>query len=180
MSELAAFLDQGWALLCAGASRSDHPMSQVALATVAEGQPQARYVVLRDADRAGGWLEVHTDLVTAKVAQVRERPGAAILAWSPEDRVQVRATGRMTVRSGPDIAHLWDRVPPSSRVSYGTRPKPGTPIPDAHDYDKPADPERFAVLRLTIDSLELLHLPERHRRARFDRADGFAGTWLAP
>ena len=181
MSDLVRLLDWGWSLLERGVAEADHPMRLVALATVdAEGRPQARHVVLRAANRAEGWLELHTDLSTPKVAQIRRRPDATILAWSPEDRLQIRAEGRVDIRTGARVAALWQGVPPESRVSYGTRPNPGSPIAGPYDYAKPADPARFAVVRLTVRALDLVHLPDRHRRARYDRADGFAGTWLAP
>lgn len=181
MSELARFLDLAWELLAAGVADADHPMRLVALATVdAEGRPQARCVVLRAADRTAAQLDLHTDSATAKVAELARNPEAALLAWSEPDRLQIRANGRVAIETGAAVRPLWDAVPPGSRVSYGTRPAPGSPIAGPYAYDKPADPERFAVLRLTVDRLDLVHLPERHRRARFDRSDGFAGTWLAP
>jgi hypothetical protein len=38
----------------------------------------------------------------------------------------------------------------------------------------------FAVLHLSIRSLELLHLRPDHRRAQFSRESGWAGQWLVP
>lgn len=70
--------------------------------------------------------------------------------------------------------------PRASRQSYGTNPAPGLPIASALAYDKRPDAASFAVLRCAIAGMDILHLGTGHRRARFDRADGWAGHWLAP
>jgi len=86
----------------------------------------------------------------------------------------------VTILTGAAVAEAWARVPDPSRQSYGTRPAPGTPIAVALEYDKPADPASFAVLRCAVQAMDIVHLGPQHRRARFDRADGWAGQWLAP
>ncbi|GGL66073.1 pyridoxamine 5'-phosphate oxidase family protein [Wenxinia marina] len=178
MSDLAAFLAEGWAALEAASRDADDPMRLVALASLGAEGPQARFVVLRRADARAAELEVHTDSATPKVEELSADPRAALVAWSPERRLQVRATGRVGIRAG--TAAEWALVPAEARVSYGTEPRPGTPIDGAYAYDKPAREERFAVLILHVEAMDLVHLPERHRRARFLRGDGFRGQWLAP
>ena len=84
------------------------------------------------------------------------------------------------ILSGGAVAATWARVPDPSRQSYGTSPAPGTPIAEALAYAKPADPDSFAVLRCAVQAMDIVHLGPQHRRARFDRADGWAGQWLAP
>ena len=181
MSELRALWSAGWQALARGAAEADHAMHLVALATVAEdGGPAARFVVLRAADPAEAWLEVHTDIETVKVAEVRARGVATILAWDPVSGLQARARARVEIRTGEEVRAQWEAVPPTARVSYGTEPAPGTVIPGPLAYDKPPVFERFAVLRLVVEDLDLVDLNEPHRRAVFSRPDGFAGAWLAP
>jgi pyridoxamine 5'-phosphate oxidase len=67
-----------------------------------------------------------------------------------------------------------------SRQSYGTLPAPGHAISDAFAFVKQADPEAFAVLRLSVQAIDALHLGRHHRRARFERTLGWAGQWLVP
>ena len=86
----------------------------------------------------------------------------------------------MDVLTGPDIDPQWDRVPEGSRVSYGTRPTPGTPISDVHAYEKPSNRDRFSILKCRVLEIDLVHLGARHRRAAFVETDDWAGTWLAP
>jgi pyridoxamine 5'-phosphate oxidase len=78
------------------------------------------------------------------------------------------------------VAPIWARVPDPSRQSYGVTPPPGTPIADALAYAKTPDPASFAVLRLTVQEADLLHLGDVHRRAKFTRTGAWAGQWIAP
>ena len=181
MSDLRQALDRGWVQLAEGVADAGHPMRFVALATAGAGGPEARTVGLRRADPFAAEVDIHTDLATPKVAELGADPRCSILAWNPAEALQLRLKGRGVVRHGPSIDLLWDRIPPPSRTNYGTEPAPGVPIPGPYDYDKPPRRDRFAVVTLRIDEIDLVHLPEgRHRRALYRRADGFAGTWVAP
>ena len=63
-----------WARLTRGVHDRHAPARHPTLATAApEGRPQARTVVLRAADKAAGTLDIHTDLRSAKVKDVRRR-----------------------------------------------------------------------------------------------------------
>ena len=58
-------------------------------------------------------------------------------------------------------------------------------IRGVHDGHAPAhkptpDAAAFAVVHLDIRLMDLLHLGPQHRRAQFDRDDGWAGHWVAP
>ena len=89
-------------------------------------------------------------------------------------------TGTVTIRHGQAVAHIWDQLPSVSRESYGVAPAPGKPIAAALDYVKSPDPAAFAVLDCTISSIDVLHLGSVHRRASFDRTQGWHGQWLVP
>jgi hypothetical protein len=80
----------------------------------------------------------------------------------------------------PDAAAIWAGLSVASRQSYVSLPRPGQPIAEALDYAKLPDPASFAVVRLTVQIIDALHLGPHHRRARFDRHAGWAGIWLAP
>ena len=84
------------------------------------------------------------------------------------------------ILSGDVVAATWARVPDMSRQGYGKRPAPGQPISDALAYTKHADIRSFAVLRLNVQAVDALHLGRDHRRARFERSEGWAGQWLVP
>lgn len=178
---LDTLLDQAWSRLLRGVHDRHAPARHPTLATHSpDGWPEARTVVLRAADRAAATLDLHTDLQSPKIAALTALPRAALHIWDASAHLQLRLRAEVTVLTGPATAALWDRVPPASRVSYGTTPPPGQPIPAALDYTTQPDPARFAVLRCHLLEMDLLHLGPRHRRARFSRAGGWAGTWLAP
>lgn len=171
-----------WDRLVRGArdrrARARHPT----LATVGlGGGAEARTVVLRAADRAAATVEIHTDTLSAKIAELRAEPRATLHVWDARARLQIRLRVAIEILEGPDALDAWARVPEAARLSYGASPPPGRPIaaPDAHA--PAADPARFARLLARVEAIDTLHLgAERHARAIFRREDGFAGRWLAP
>jgi pyridoxamine 5'-phosphate oxidase len=170
-----------WDCLAEGVARREAPARHVVLATVGlDGGPAARTVVLRGADRAAGVVEVHTDLHSAKVAELRRDGRAAVVVWDGERRLQARLSCVVTVLAGDAVAAVWAQVPDPSRQSYGVVPAPGTPVAGALAYDRQADGAVFAVLRCVLHQVDLVHLGEVHRRAEFARVDGWAGRWLVP
>jgi len=179
--DLAQLFAEVWQRLTRGVHDRHAPARHPTLATVTpDGRPQARTVVLRAADKQAGSLDIHTDLRSAKVQELRATPFAALHVWDAPAHLQMRIEARVTVLTGQDVVAIWAGVPAASRLSYGSSPAPGQPIAQALDYTKAADPAAFAVLRLSISTIDALHLGPNHRRARFDRMDGWAGAWLAP
>ncbi|WP_299774778.1 pyridoxamine 5'-phosphate oxidase family protein [uncultured Tateyamaria sp.] len=179
--DLTAFLGTAWRHMRRGVADGRSPARYPTFATVSpSGMPEARTVALRRANEPDSVVEIHTDIVTAKIEALRQCPKAALHMWLPRSRLQIRLTTTVEILTGAFVEREWDRVPVASRVSYGTAPDPGTPIEDVFAYDKPPVRERFAVLRCTIDHIDLVHLGEKHRRAAYVREDGWRGSWLAP
>lgn len=179
--ELDSLRAQVWARLLRGVGDRHAPARHPTLATVTpEGWPQSRMVVLRGVDVAAGTFDIHTDLRSSKVAQLRGNPRVALHVWDPSAHLQTRAKALAQIITGESVAAEWARVPDPSRQAYGTEPAPGTPISAALAYDKWPDPACFAVLRCQVQAFDVVHLGPVHRRARFLRADGWAGQWLAP
>lgn len=180
-AELPDLYAQVWLRLVRGVRDRRAPSRNPTLATVTpDGKPQARTVVLRAADRGVGTLDIHTDLQSSKVADLRAAPFAALHVWDVSTHLQIRIEARVNILTGQDAAILWAGVPEASRLSYGSQPAPGQPIAQSLDYKRHPNSVRFAVLRLTVQSIDALHLGPDHRRARFDRDTDWAGTWLAP
>jgi pyridoxamine 5'-phosphate oxidase len=180
-TELDTLLTQVWARLVRGVGDRHAPARHPVFATVApDCTPEVRTVVLRAADPVAGTLDIHTDLRSAKVAALRQHPVAALHIWDASAHLQTRITASVEVLTAEAVEALWQRVPETSQAAYGTTPAPGTPIAAALDYHKRPDPAAFAVLRCAVFAIDALHLGPNHRRARFDRADGWQGQWLAP
>jgi hypothetical protein len=172
---------QMWDCLADGVARRDAPARHPTFATISPaGWPEARTVVLRGADRAACTVTVHTDLHSAKVASLRQTPRAALHVWDAAHRLQIRLSTTVTIRAGAEVAGIWARVPDPSRQSYGVIPPPGTPIDAGLAYEKRPDPATFAVLDCAIAAVDLVHLGEEHRRARFSAVTDWSGQWLSP
>ena len=110
------------------------------------------------ADARAAVLDVHTDLRSPKVAALCAMPRAALHIWDQSAHLQIRISADVSILSGDAVAAIWEKVPDPSRNSYGTEPAPGQPIAAALDYSKPADPASFAVLRCTVQRMDILHL----------------------
>ena len=165
-----------WDRLRRGADDADDAFRIVTLATVGADGPQLRQVALRAADPGVAVVEIHTDVRTAKVVELRADPRAQILLWDDATREQLRLSARLDVVAA-DPAR-WARVPNAARLNYGTDPAPGTPIPDPDALTRRADVARFAALVgpvLRIDAVSLAHDP--HRRAVLTPD---AARWVAP
>jgi len=180
-TDLATLHAQVWVLLVRGVGDRHAAARQPTLATVSpDGGPQARTVVLRAADRVAGTLDIHTDLRSAKVAELSHDPRAALHVWDAGAHLQTRIESVVNILTGDEVAAIWAKLPDLSQQSYGTTPAPGVPIAQSLDYAKQPDFASFAVLRCTVQALDVVHLGPQHRRARYERATGWAGHWLAP
>lgn len=180
-SDLAGLHAQVWTRLARGVRDRRAAARHPTLATVSSnGMPQARTVVLRAADSLSGTVDIHTDINSTKVTELRANPMAALHVWDGTAHLQLRLEARATILTGTDVAEIWAQVPETSRIAYGSNPAPGRPITDGLAYVKHPDPACFAVLRLHVHAMDVLHLGRDHRRARFVRGDNWAGQWLAP
>ncbi|MGK9236667.1 pyridoxamine 5'-phosphate oxidase family protein [Inquilinus limosus] len=187
--DLAAALADAWDRLDRAAGARRRTLGRVALATLnGRGGPALRTVILRSVDPAARRLEIHTDLRSVKVAEIRADPAAALLLYDPGEEVQVRAEGRAEMLPpGPELDAAWTATPGPVRAAYRMPGPPGTPIAD------PALPppstgwteegrENFAAIVLTVDRIDWVRLvPGADRRAAFDwTGGGLQASWLIP
>lgn len=165
-------LDRVWRHLTRGVADRKHPARHPTLATMGPEGPEARTLVLRGADREAGLLEMHTDLASPKVAQIRAEPRVAVHVWVPKDRLQIRMTARAEV--SPGDRDLFERLPEAAQANYGGAVPGGTPGDEGQ-----SDPARFGVIRLHLTRIDALILDEPHRRAVFEGPD-WRGRPVAP
>lgn len=179
--ELESLYGHAWQRLLRGVYDRHAPARHPTLATVSpDGLPKARTVVLRAADKSQGRLEIHTNLHSSKIADLRNKPVAALHVWDDGSRLQIRVEAEVEIASGASVAQTWARVPDRSRTAYSSSHTPGQPIPSALAYNNDPDHAVFAVLHLNIQALDLLHLGADHRRAQFTRESDWTGQWLVP
>lgn len=177
----AGMLDHAWQMLADGAARPDAPARRIVLATVSrDGGATARILALRRADRAAAQLTLYTDLMTEKVSEIAANHRGTILAWIPEDQLQIRAGVRLSIESGPQLEPAWAKLPDAARRNYGGVPAPGRDLADSRTYRETIERARFARIVGELRSFDLVHLGDLHRRAVFVASDGFAGRWVGP
>ncbi|MEO1235705.1 MAG: pyridoxamine 5'-phosphate oxidase family protein [Planctomycetota bacterium] len=192
-------LDHLWTHLEAATQSAKPPFHLPALCTVdGDGLPRARIVVLRQASRRERRLVCHTDARAEKIDHLRQRPNAAWLFYDGPAKVQLRATGRVTVHTDDALAdERWKASSLSSRRCYlaprtpgrqADGPSPNLP-PDVRGR-VPTEPEtqtgrrHFAVVSCVVERFDWLYLHHAgHRRAEFvwpDGTDTPTMQWLEP
>jgi len=169
-----------WQTLEAGVANRLHVARTPTFATVRDGFPEARSVVLRAVDIHARSMDIHTDLGSAKVRSLQQTPRAALHIWDQSQSLQIRIATDVTILTGDDVAAIWQNVPDPAREVYGTSPSPGTVITDPFAYSKPADQSAFVVLRCKVSHIDALYLGDQHRRAAYAQSRDWSGEWLAP
>ena len=181
ITTLAGLLGLARERITAGLGDRDAAARLPVLATRdAQGWPSARTMVLRSFDARDWTLDIHSDADAAKVLQLTDGPRAAIHVWDAEASLQIRMRAHVVRLPYDEEKGLWEEVPESARAQYGAVPPPGTPIAAAEAWHPNPRPARFAVLRARVLRVELLHIGEIHRRARYEREEGWQGSWLVP
>jgi len=187
--------DLAWTALVRGANDRRHGFHLPVVATVrADGTPDARTVVLRDAERASRSLWFHTDRRAGKLDQLTM--GLSWVFYDARRRLQVRVRGAGSLADATTTEARWAASTRAARKCYLVQPAPGTEV-DAHTsghhgaLDGPVVPtedqlpparDHFAVVVGRVEQLEVLRtLREGHQRAgfTFDGTD-WSGTWLVP
>ena len=180
--DLAETLDHSWQLLEQGARDRLSPARLVVLSTVLpDGGPDSRMVALRRADRGLAELDMHTDLLSHKINQLRLEPRVSVHLWLPDQLVQLRLSGAVQILSGEVVAGHWPQVPQANREAYGHVPPPGTEISASGDWQVHPEAARFCVLRMAVVRIDAVSLdPAGHRRALFSVEDIWQGRWISP
>jgi len=175
---------EAWTALETGAARGRHPFHTPALASVSDGEPEVRTVVLRQADADERLLVCHTDLRSPKVESFRRQPRAAWMFYDREAKIQVRASGPVTLHHGDEVAEArWQASREQSRQCYHAALGPGAPLDPADERDDLDEGyDQFVVLRCRVEVMDWLYLrAQGHWRARFEWSEGrWQGRWVAP
>ena len=198
-NDLAATLKFAWQMIGRGVQDRRSAFHTPVLATHSADGPQARVLVLRAADVASRTLTFYTDTRSAKMPELGGGPRVALAFYDAARKAQVRVNGKASVHSGDPLSHQrWLASRPSSLRCYlGAQPgavsaQPTSGLPLHVEGREPESAELvgaepyFAVLEVTVQRLEWLHLHTRgQRRALFVwGADSGPGAcimqWLNP
>ena len=154
-----------WGYLADIAADSSNSARVVTLATIdCEGLPQARSVILREAD---AWsLTVYTDKRSPKVDQLRRQPRAQLLLWDREKRWQFRCDATTEViAQGAETDQLWERIKDTHAAQDYLTPQAPGEILDVNSAAHVGP--QLAILRFHLTEIDWLELRrEGHRRQR--------------
>jgi len=187
-NDLDLTLRAAWDLLGRGAKDRKAPAHTPVLATMRDGRPQVRTVVLRGCDRETGRLRFHTDQRSHKVAEIEADPAGAVHVYDAKQKVQLRLDCQLSVHIGDDVAReAWAATRDFSRICYQVMQGPGEAVSDPRAVPFSADDsndgwDHFAVISALVTRMEWLYLAHQgHRRAEFVRQDGaWQSRWLVP
>jgi pyridoxamine 5'-phosphate oxidase len=196
-NDLDASLAHAWALLQRGASSRRSPFHTLTIATADDqGQPDARILVLREADVTAARLRFHTDVRSNKAALIGSGAAVTVLAYDPDEHIQLRLRGTATIDTTSALRQAaWERTSLYGRRCYLGDVGPGSQA-DGPTSGLPTNVEgiepiaertapgfaHFALVWVDINCIEWLFLAHQgHRRARFEATPaGWAGRWLIP
>lgn len=182
-----------WGLLLEGAACRQSPFHQGVLATLSDRGPEARHVVLRQAEPEHARLSFHTDRRSPKIGQLKNNARACWCFFGAN--VQLRLTG--IARQALDAQRLdaaWARLTDHGRRCYSVESAPGAVLTDAghgqHGDSRDSDASlalarcgrpNFALVEFGIEHIDWLHLAgTHHRRAQFEARYGWQGRWVQP
>ncbi len=172
-----------WQALESAVAEPRHPMRLGALGTSARTRPAVRTVVLRGVDRAAQCLTAYTDARSGKVRDLQQNPAAEWMVYDASRRWQLRLSGDGAVDTqGEAVDAAWSSLHTGQRREYALVSAPGEPVaPSPEQMPEDAGRAHFALLRLTVQQIDLLELgDDRHRRVRFRRLQGWTPERIAP
>ena len=143
-----------------------HEWRVAVLATIADGQADARSLVLREVDAAERRLVFYTDARSPKVRQIEASPQGTLIFYSRELGWQLRMQVRLAVETdGLAVSSRWARLQTSAGArDYQSVAAPGRPL------DAPLSElgvrGHFAMIEAMAETVDWLELhPDGHRRA---------------
>ncbi len=185
-----------WNKIELGCTTHKHSFHTAVIATIFNGYPEMRTVVLRRVWAASKQLAFHTDIRSGKIEQLIKNPAISWLFYSSNDRIQLRLSGTASIETDSTIVkEAWQKTSCSSRRCYLAHRAPGTAsafatngLPGIFEHRDPDLTEseegykNFAVILTKVNKMEWLWLHHKgHRRAAFEYHEG--GTkahWLVP
>lgn len=159
-----------------------HEWRTPVLATVGkDGTPNARTVILRDADAKLQSLQFFTDRRSPKISELIHQPAAMLVFWSKRLNWQLRVRAELAVQTtGPQVDAVWDRLGQSAAAGdYLSTDAPGDELPVGQAA--PGDTKgthHLAILVARVQEIDWLELRQSgHRRAAFGED---TWQWLVP
>jgi len=188
--DLAETLAEAWRRLARGAADRRSGFHTVQLATVADGAPRVRTVVLRAVAPSQRLIRIHTDARSAKAAELAADARVEVCGYDAQAKMQIRLRGLASLHAGDAVADAaWAASGQGSRMAYRAAVAPGAPLERPEDVDPQTRAplsdlgrENFMAVTVAVARLEWLYLAASgHRRALYEWSGAaLCARWLAP
>jgi len=180
LDSLAHIESRVWQELALCAGNRAHEWRVCTLATLdANGEADARSVVIREVDLDRRELVFFTDARSPKVMQFAANPRGTLVMWSADLGWQLRLKVALRVETaGLAVSSRWARLKMKpAAFDYLSPLPPGTPL--EHPVPERGSRGHFAVVSMQVLSIDWLGLrAEGQRRAEF--APPEPARWLQP
>ncbi|HSK73447.1 MAG TPA: pyridoxamine 5'-phosphate oxidase family protein [Pyrinomonadaceae bacterium] len=185
-----------WKHLDLGVLEREHPFHTPTFATLDDGAPSLRVVVLRRFWRRPPRVAFHAHSGSPKIKQIEENPQVYWLFYNPKEKFQLRIKGTAIIHTADELAEeQWCSTELFSRRCYiGEAPsqaseKPTFGFPKDLIERQPTKEEseqgraNFVVVSSTIETIDCMELDVKgHRRSLFvwNENGELETKWLTP
>lgn len=185
---LEYLLDDAWDILAQGVRVPFAAAHTPTLATIRDGNPTVRTVVLRAVSRVASMIFVHADRRSSKVQELLAQPSCSLHIFDAGRRVQLRIEAQASIHVDDEIADTqWTamqlrlRAAQRHALAAGGNGSASTAV-EIDNVDGMADAERrpyFAAIALHVSAVEWQQVSSRGpRHARFEIAEKVRSVWL--
>ena len=181
-------LDDVWDILAQGVRVPFAAAHTPTLATIRDGHPTVRTVVLRAVSRAASMIFIHADRRSSKVQELLAQPSCSLHIFDAGRRVQLRIEAQASIHLDDDIADsqwslLQARLRAQQRRAMAAGANGALPSDvEIDNVDGMADAERrpqFAAIALHVSAVEWQQVSSRGaRHARFEIGETIQRYWL--
>lgn len=151
-----------------------HPWRYPVLATLNDGQPEQRTVVLRKFFPSNWSMLFYTDSRSPKVSEIKENKQVSLLYYHPRRQWQLRLKGRLSIDTeSARTRALFEQLPKTSLGDYKSILPPGQDLEPGQKQGL-TESDYFCVLEFELVALDYLEL-DRNGHRRFKASKTLSG-----
>jgi len=165
-----------------GIYKKGHPFRYFTLATINDGKPKQRTVVLRKI-AADLKFTFYTDFRSPKITQLQTNQNVSMLFYHSKKQIQLKIEGKATIIDDKEeINKYWHGIPTHARKDYTTNKAPGSTIENTNAISYLDQAHNFCIVEIEAESIEYLKLQQpKHERILFTKTDEkWLGELLVP
>ena len=155
------------------------------LATISNGYPDNRTVVLRGCCKKTMKLSFHTNNFSNKIIDISAEHNVSALFYDKEKKIQIRIAGIANINNDNSYCkEKWENMSNQSKECYFQNINPGKTVgnPDQIKTEKRNEMSKsFSIIDIKVIKIDWLLLSASgHTRVKFTKENNFNGEWIAP